>query len=74
MHPPRPASSLARCVSLLLILVVIGVVALDYAHSTAIQPARALRTMEPLTTTDDGGSVAPFCGFAPCGMPLECPP
>lgn len=74
MQLPRPASLLARHAFLLLLLVVIGVVALDYIHSTAIQPAQALRTVEPATTTDDGGSVAPFCGFAPCGMPLECPP
>lgn len=54
----------------LLALAVLGVT-LDTFEAADQGPISALRTQEP-TEQDDGGSVDAFCGFAPCGMPLEC--
>lgn len=67
--------SLARAGWLLLILCVVLMVAADL-QGYAGQPRQALRTLEPVNAEDQGqgGSVDAFCGFAPCGMPLECDP
>lgn len=52
----------------LLLLVTLGVV-LDTRDALEYGPVSALRTQEAL---DEEGGVGGFCGFAPCGMPLEC--
>ncbi|SDI40291.1 hypothetical protein SAMN05216588_11649 [Pseudomonas flavescens] len=67
--------SLARAGWLLLSLCVVLALAVDL-HGYAGQPRQALRTLEPVSAEDQGrgGSVDAFCGFAPCGMPLECDP
>lgn len=52
----------------LLLLVALGVV-LDVSMALDEGPISALRTQEVL---GGEGRVDAFCGFAPCGMPLEC--
>ncbi|VFR43961.1 hypothetical protein BER2_3662 [plant metagenome] len=46
----------------------------DYASFRNAGPIHALRGGDPVAADDTAGSVAPFCGFAPCGMPLLCEP
>jgi len=55
---------------LLAVLVLIAVaVAVDAYTFTRQGEISALRT-QPVE--EDAASVDAFCGFAPCGMPLEC--
>ncbi|UCJ15300.1 hypothetical protein K5Q02_15700 [Pseudomonas sp. MM211] len=67
--------SLARSGWLLLSFAVVLALAVDLGEYAG-QPRQALRTLEPVSAEDQGqgGSVDAFCGFAPCGMPLECDP
>jgi hypothetical protein len=64
-------NSPVRWVLLALLLTIVLGVAVDMhrfaGDGTAIT---ALRT-QPVGTAEEG-SVDAFCGFAPCGMPLEC--
>ena len=62
-----------RWVLLLLLLAIVAGVACDLSRFAADGATiTALRT-KPAGTADEGeGSVDAFCGFAPCGMPLEC--
>jgi hypothetical protein len=64
------SSNPARWVLLALLLVVVLGVVLDARVALEEGPVSALRTQEALG--GDEGSVDAFCGFAPCGMPLEC--
>jgi len=68
------SASTVRIVLLVLLLAVAATVATDFRHSAAAGPVTALRNAETHGAEEEGGSVAPFCGFAPCGMPLECDP
>lgn len=81
MATAGPGSPTGRHALLALVLLAVaGVVAADYRRSAASAPVQALRHAEGPRPADaagaeaDGGegSVAPFCGFAPCGMPLDC--
>lgn len=63
-------SNPARWVLLALLLIAVLGVALDARVALEEGPVSALRTQEVLGA--DEGSVDAFCGFAPCGMPLEC--
>lgn len=60
----------ARWVLLVLLLIVTLGVVLDARVALEEGPISALRTQELLGGEE--GSVDAFCGFAPCGMPLEC--
>jgi len=59
----------ARWVLLILLLLVVLGVVLDTRDALEYGPVSALRTQEVL---DEEGGAGGFCGFAPCGMPLEC--
>lgn len=64
-----PTSSAARQVWLAVLLLTVAAIAVDTYAFAAHGPVTALRTM-PLD--EDAATVDAFCGFAPCGMPLEC--
>lgn len=67
--PPNPM----RWILLLVLLAVALGVGMDLQHFAAQPtPITALRTQAIDPAGDDEGSVDAFCGFAPCGMPLEC--
>lgn len=74
---PPPTSAKASPIRWVLLAVLLSIavgVAADLRHFAAQDtPITALRTL-PVTeaSSDDEGSVDAFCGFAPCGMPLEC--
>ena len=58
-----------RTVLLVLLLVIAAGVVVDTLRFTSQGEVTALRTKAVDT---DAASVDAFCGFAPCGMPLEC--
>lgn len=62
-----------RSVFLVLLVAVALGVGLDLARSLETGPIKALRTAESFGQIEGNeGAVSKFCGFAPCGMPLEC--
>ena len=68
---PRPSA--IRWVLLALLLAIAAGVAADLRHFAADgTPITALRTQPIGAPAEEEGSVDAFCGFAPCGMPLEC--
>ncbi|MBQ0131042.1 MAG: hypothetical protein KBT18_02375 [Comamonas sp.] len=62
---PQPMRKLLLAV----LLVVVAAVAVDTCQFAEQGEITALRTQ---AVDEDAGSVGAFCGFAPCGMPLEC--
>lgn len=58
-----------RKVLLVVLLAIAAGVALD-AYTFAQQGELAALRTKPVD--EDAASVDAFCGFAPCGMPLEC--
>ena len=60
---------LTRIITFAILLIIGGAVAADFhATADALKPAIAA----PVAVDDDAPSVAKVCGFAPCGMPLDC--
>lgn len=58
-----------RKVLLAVLLVIAAGVAIDSYQFAQQGDITALRTRP---VDEDAASVEAFCGFAPCGMPLEC--
>ena len=58
-----------RKILLAVLLVIAAAVVIDTVRFTAQGEVTALRTQ---SVDEDAASVDAFCGFAPCGMPLEC--
>jgi hypothetical protein len=69
MSTTQPRSP-ARILLLVLLLAITAALVIDTRTNLQDGPVSALRTQEPVE--GDAGSVDAFCGFAPCGMPLEC--
>ncbi|MBD7975623.1 hypothetical protein [Serpens gallinarum] len=69
MSTTQPRSP-ARLLLLALLLAISAALVIDTHTNLQDGPVNALRTQEPVE--GDVGSVDAFCGFAPCGMPLEC--
>lgn len=67
--PAQVHNPMRKALLVVLLLIAAGVV-VDTSRFAAQGPVIALRT-QPLGTAE-AGSVDAFCGFAPCGMPLEC--
>lgn len=62
---------LTRLITFAILLIIGGAVAADYnATADALKPAVA--ATPSAAADDDAPSVAKVCGFAPCGMPLDC--
>ncbi|QOU04429.1 hypothetical protein IM720_27690 [Pseudomonas fluorescens] len=62
-----------RSVFLVLLIAVALGVGLDLARSLEAGSIKALRTAESVDQNEGNeGAVSKFCGFAPCGMPLDC--
>ena len=64
-NAPNPVRKLL----LVVLLVIAAGVAIDAYHFAAQGSITALRTQ---AVDEEAASVDAFCGFAPCGMPLEC--
>ena len=69
MSTTRP--NLARALFMALLAAAAFGVSFDTYQSLQQGEISALRTQESVED-DSSGSVDAFCGFAPCGMPLEC--
>lgn len=69
--PPAPQSPVRWFLLTVLLAAAVGV-GIDLRNFAAgDSPITALRT-QPAGAAEEAGSVDAFCGFAPCGMPLEC--